>query len=567
MKSLLLFFLGCLCYLSPCFAQTKIACLGNSITYGATIQNRAQNCYPALLQAMLGDTYQVNNYGRSGATLLRKGDLPYLNTNEFRAALAFNPDIVFIKLGTNDSKSFNRIHLSEFIADYNTFIDTLRRQNPNVRLILLTPLRAFNQPDTLGITASVIENQITPLIEQVAYQRGLEIIHPEEIIPAPLPYLIPDKIHPSSIGSGRIAAYLYTYLLADCTKTESSHAKSGSVATENFHGFDTRQFELDGVGYKIIYPRHIAHGKPWIRQTTRHTAHPLADCALLEQGFHIVCFDSTAAIGKSKWERKLTKTLKKEGLTGTGVPDEKYNGNVKAILEATGHAVRLTDKAIPGTEFRASAGWVEGADWQAHHREISSLLQNTPLDLLLIGNSITQGFGGDRTLVAYKPGKKALDTALAGKKWQAAGIAGDRTENVLYRLMHGNYNSAHPKNVVLTIGINNLGDGNSAAETFAGIQACIETIARQLPDSKLTVFAIFPARKEPDAELRQRIVAVNRLLSDYAVQNQNFRLVDLTIRFLQPNGELNPQLYSADCLHLSAAGYEMWSNEIASLLQ
>lgn len=85
----------------------KVACVGNSITYGANILNREQNSYPAQLQAYLGGEYEVRNYGVSGTTLLSKGDYPYTATPAYRQALDFQPDIVLIKLGTNDTKPQN----------------------------------------------------------------------------------------------------------------------------------------------------------------------------------------------------------------------------------------------------------------------------------------------------------------------------------------------------------------------------------------------------------------------------------------------------------------------------
>ena len=106
----------------------KIACVGNSITYGSGVVNREKNAYPAQLQQLLGDSYTVKNYGVSGRTLLKKGDYPYLETNKYKEALNFIPDIVFIKLGTNDSKSHNRIHLDEFESNYNELINSFKKK-------------------------------------------------------------------------------------------------------------------------------------------------------------------------------------------------------------------------------------------------------------------------------------------------------------------------------------------------------------------------------------------------------------------------------------------------------
>ena len=85
----------------------KVACVGNSITYGFGVKDREHDSYPAQLQRMLGDSYQVGNFGRSGATLLTKGHRPYVIQPEYQQAKDFNADIVLIHLGINDTDPRN----------------------------------------------------------------------------------------------------------------------------------------------------------------------------------------------------------------------------------------------------------------------------------------------------------------------------------------------------------------------------------------------------------------------------------------------------------------------------
>ncbi|HOV77962.1 MAG TPA: GDSL-type esterase/lipase family protein, partial [Sedimentisphaerales bacterium] len=103
-------------------AQAKhVACIGDSITYGSGIADRANDSYPAQLQRILRQydpAWQVSNFGVSGATLLRRGDKPYIRESAYTAALASKPDIVVIKLGTNDSKPQNWQYKEDFVADY-----------------------------------------------------------------------------------------------------------------------------------------------------------------------------------------------------------------------------------------------------------------------------------------------------------------------------------------------------------------------------------------------------------------------------------------------------------------
>lgn len=85
----------------------RVACVGNSITFGAGIPNREANAYPAQLQAYLGDGYEVRNFGVSATTASPRGDHPYTATEAYRASLDFAPDIVLLKMGTNDTKPQN----------------------------------------------------------------------------------------------------------------------------------------------------------------------------------------------------------------------------------------------------------------------------------------------------------------------------------------------------------------------------------------------------------------------------------------------------------------------------
>ena len=105
-------------FIQVCSAQSikkiKIACIGNSITYGYGIEGRETNSYPAQLQTLLGKEFEVTNFGVSATTLLTNGNNPYIQTPEYQQALESNPDIVFIKLGTNDSKQINRRFYAEF---------------------------------------------------------------------------------------------------------------------------------------------------------------------------------------------------------------------------------------------------------------------------------------------------------------------------------------------------------------------------------------------------------------------------------------------------------------------
>ncbi len=182
--------------------KIKVACVGNSITYGLTVENREQNAYPYALQRLLGDEkYDVRNFGRSGATLLEKGHFPYVKQSECDSALAFRPDIAVIHLGINDTDPRNwPNHNSEFITDYVRLINRFKEMNSNVRILIarLTPLSARHYRFRTGTRDWRIQAQ--KAIEQVATATGAELID----FDAPLrdrQDLMPDGIHPNAEGS------------------------------------------------------------------------------------------------------------------------------------------------------------------------------------------------------------------------------------------------------------------------------------------------------------------------------------------------------------------------------
>lgn len=190
--------------------KIKIACIGNSITYGAGIKDRANDSYPAVLNRLLGnDKYDVCNYGVSARTLLSKGDRPYIKEQAYRDALAFEPDIVTIKLGTNDTKPHNWKHHAEFKDNLRTLIRSFQELESHPQVYLCYPI-----PGTRldwGINDSTTLHHVIPYIEEVATEMNLPIIDLYTAF-ALYPHLLPDQIHPNSDGAAIIAHEIATVL-------------------------------------------------------------------------------------------------------------------------------------------------------------------------------------------------------------------------------------------------------------------------------------------------------------------------------------------------------------------
>ncbi len=188
----------------------KVACVGNSITYGYTVENREQNSYPSQLQRMLGDGYEVGNFGKSGATLLNKGHRPYMQQEEYKQALAFAGDIVVIHLGINDTDPRNWPNYRDFfVCDYLELIDSFRKVNPKARFLVarMTPI-SDRHPRFESGTRDWHE-EIQRAIETVAKVSGAQIIDFFEPL-YPYPYILHDAVHPNAEGAGILAKTVYS---------------------------------------------------------------------------------------------------------------------------------------------------------------------------------------------------------------------------------------------------------------------------------------------------------------------------------------------------------------------
>lgn len=184
----------------------RVACIGNSITFGAGIRNRSRDSYPSVLARMLGDSYWVKNFGVSARTMQNKGDHPYMNEPAYKNALAFNPNIVVIKLGTNDSKSFNWKYKADFMKDAQTMIDAFKGLPSQPKIYLCYPSKAYLTGD--GINDDIISKEIIPMIKKLAKKNDLSVIDLHTAMDG-MPELFPDRIHPNEKGAQVMAKAVY----------------------------------------------------------------------------------------------------------------------------------------------------------------------------------------------------------------------------------------------------------------------------------------------------------------------------------------------------------------------
>lgn len=226
------FFIVIAIFTSLAVAQTRIAAVGNSITYGYSFSDRSTQPYPAVLQSLLGSSYSVSNFGVSGATMLKLGDNSYWTKNEYGNSKAFLPNIVIIELGTNDSKDYNwYMRPTEFPADYKSMINEFRALSSSPEIwICLAP---FSNNEGWKIRDTTITKRINPDILQVALEKGTHVIDLHSTF-TDHSLIMSDSVHPTVAGAAKLAEIIREHMLAD---TLSIHQATTTLSVPPAYGY------------------------------------------------------------------------------------------------------------------------------------------------------------------------------------------------------------------------------------------------------------------------------------------------------------------------------------------
>ncbi|AIE84860.1 GDSL-type esterase/lipase family protein [Fimbriimonas ginsengisoli] len=232
---------------------------------------------------------------------------------------------------------------------------------------------------------------------------------------------------------------------------------------------------------------------------------------------------------------------------------------------------RDSEKAPPATTIAApnpesrytSAGWGDRS-WTDQFEDGKVAAEMPGVELVLLGDSITQGFGGPNRQVSA-PGAAAYEKYLRGYHTANLGISGDRTQNVLWRVEHDALGRAKPRFVLLTIGINNYPDDSPEA-VVKGIVAVARAVRRASPTSRVMVQSLLPAGKSPTDPIRIWTRQVNSMLAHLAKRGEIVPGVDENF-ILGADGAPAADLVSPDGIHLLSGGYEAWGVKIKEKIE
>ena len=196
--------------------QIKIACVGDSTTYGHGITGWPKNNYPTLLQGLLGDNYHVNNYGVSSYAVQDTSDRPYMSLEHYQNSLSYDADIVVFMMGSNDSKPENWIDVASFREDLLTLLDSYG----DAEIILCTlPSAFFTEKHTENVTSHDIQpkvvDEIAQITREVAAEKGFTLIDIHALTAQHREWISEDGVHPSNEGAAAIAQEVYNILIKE----------------------------------------------------------------------------------------------------------------------------------------------------------------------------------------------------------------------------------------------------------------------------------------------------------------------------------------------------------------
>ncbi|MBB2949541.1 GDSL-type esterase/lipase family protein [Sphingobacterium sp. JUb56] len=663
------------------FAQSKgkIYCIGQEFTTGSAMFMPEKNNFPAQLGGMFGKDYQVFLNGKDVVTnapiSIDNHVLKHLDDLNIKKG-------DFLILDLNHDVDFSQGDDSKLLKNITSSI------NKGARVVLLhTPSNSYEKQQ---LSARI-------QLQTLAFKSNCEIVDLSPALYGGDAYLDKEK-RLTSIGASFVAKRLYELIKTPVTGASRIKIKNGK--RESFYGFSSETFDFEGKEARVVKPKIVAKGSPWIWRARFWGHEPQLDIAMLERGYHIVYCDVSELFGNEEslqiWNNfykflqqfGLNKKAVMEGMSRGGVyiynwalrypdrvsaiyadapvlnfkswpggqgkgkgspenweifkqvyklteqqalnfkdapvdraseigalkipsihvvgdvddivpPDENTLPFAKAyiaaggkleiihkptvghhphsladptplvdfLLRADGRKLNFAAIAAAGSEYRSGAGWSPNMGWWGENDDINRILDSKKqqLDILFVGNSITQGIGGTRSHLPYKPGYTAFESVFSSYKWDCAGIAGDRTQHVLWRLINGKYKEAAPKVVVVTIGVNNFLDGDTAEEIVAGILEIKKWIRTNMKNSKLILTGPLPVGVESTDPRRRKYEDIHRLLAIQA-KDQCWIYAPLSDTFIKADGNLSLDDYSTDGIHLSG-GYTKWAQSLSKIIQ
>jgi lysophospholipase L1-like esterase len=278
---------------------------------------------------------------------------------------------------------------------------------------------------------------------------------------------------------------------------------------------------------------------------------------------------------KRKWETRAGKFDKESGRLSATIPAKRPIAFILQATDGRGNPTSTTHFHLHANVDESNPSLIptprlerDFYDWRRRHADALWVKREIDPQVVLIGDSITHMWAGRPVERKFHRGADSWKSTF-GDKALNLGFGWDRTQNVLWRIEHGELDGINPKTVIVHIGTNNLAGTprhrtSKPAEVAAAIGEICRRVRERVPRAKLVVMAVFPRGEKPDHPKRDEIAEINKLLPPI-VKEHGATLVDMTSDFLEADGTISRDVMG-DFLHPAAKGYQIWARRVAPLL-
>ena len=224
---------------------------------------------------------------------------------------------------------------------------------------------------------------------------------------------------------------------------------------------------------------------------------------------------------------------------------------------------KIMAEILPSTCIPVPKIEEDGYDWYKRHDTICRRCQEEIFDIVFIGDSITHYFQKEEEN-GSDHGSEVWEEFYGKRKVLNMGYGFDRTQNVLWRLEHGELANQNPKFIVVHIGTNQYsGRKDPPEDTAKGILLIVEKLRELCPDSQILLMAVFP-RYEKNHEVRLLIGRANAIVEESLRKKGDAKVtfLDLSGDFTTADGEQKKEAFRPCCTHLTPAGYRIWAGAL-----
>lgn len=203
-----------------CEGQIRVACVGDSTTYGYGLKNQPENSYPIFLGELLGEDYHVCNFGNIRVTVQPDGDQPYIKTYSYRDSVDYPADILIFMMGANDAKLLNWQGEDKFRKDYLTLLDSYTKVENPPTVYLCSPVAAlFPEGKTEGVSSygiqPIVIKEISNIVREIAVERGYGFIDMNSVTDGRYDLYGKDLVHPNYDGAKLMAQTVYEHITTE----------------------------------------------------------------------------------------------------------------------------------------------------------------------------------------------------------------------------------------------------------------------------------------------------------------------------------------------------------------